>query len=270
MNLWSQHPTRFSPAIVWPCCPGWRASIDFVLTDPPYLANYRDRDGRSVANDDNAEWLDPAFAEIFRVLKPNSFCVSFYGWPKVDRFFAAWRKAGFYPVGHLIWTKEYASRQRFVGYHHEQAYLLAKGSPAQPPVAMADVLRWHYTENRLHPTQKPVSGLAPLVRAFSREGDLVLDPFCGSGSTLVAAHQLGRRYIGIELDPAHSATACEWLARKDFMADLDLWTEANIIGLLQMAQGAKQKEWDQVVRAAKAAIRSKVLESFRNGRRQRR
>jgi DNA modification methylase len=38
-------------------------SIDFVLTDPPYLANYSDRDGRTVANDDDASWLDPAFAE---------------------------------------------------------------------------------------------------------------------------------------------------------------------------------------------------------------
>ena len=246
------------------------ASIDFVLTDPPYLVNYSDRGGRTVANDDNASWLEPAFAQIYRVLKNDRFCVSFYGWPKVDRFFAAWRHAGFHPVAHLIWTKEYASRQRFVGYHHEQAYLLAKGSPALPAVTIRDVLRWEYTENRLHPTQKPVSGLAPLVRAFSREGDIVLDPFCGSGSTLVAAHHLGRRYIGIELDAEHYATAQQRLASKDFMVDLDSWTEVNIIGPLQLAQGSKQKEWDKAVRSAKAAIRTKVLESFRNGRRQHR
>src|SRR5437868_5778390 len=79
--------------------------IDFVLTDPPYLAHYRDRSNRTVSNDDRDGWLRPAFAEIYRVLKYNSFCVSFYGWPKVDRFFAAWRNAGFYPVGHLVWTK---------------------------------------------------------------------------------------------------------------------------------------------------------------------
>jgi hypothetical protein len=50
-------------------------SIDFALTDPPYVVDYRSRDGRSVANDDNADWLRPAFAEIYRVLKPASFCV---------------------------------------------------------------------------------------------------------------------------------------------------------------------------------------------------
>jgi hypothetical protein len=43
-------------------------SIDFVLTDPPYITNYRDRSGRTVANDDNDRWIDPAFAEIFRLL----------------------------------------------------------------------------------------------------------------------------------------------------------------------------------------------------------
>jgi adenine-specific DNA-methyltransferase len=182
-------------------------SVDFVLTDPPYLANYRDRTGRTVAGDDSDGWLKPAFVQIYRVLKPNRFCVCFYGWPKVDRFFAAWRSAGFYPVGHLVWTKRYTSRQRFVGYQHEQAYLLAKGYPEKPAVPLGDVLPWNYTGNRLHPTQKPVSGLLPLVRAFSRPGELVLDPFCGSGSSLVAAQQLGRLYIGIELDADYCATA---------------------------------------------------------------
>jgi site-specific DNA-methyltransferase (adenine-specific) len=242
-------------------------SVDFVLTDPPYLVGYRDRDGRTVANDNNAAWLTPAFVEIYRVLANNCFCVSFYGWSKVDRFFSAWRGAGFHPVAHLVWTKRYASRQRFVGYHHEQAYLLAKGSPAQPVVALGDVLRWEYTENRLHPTQKPVSGLLPLVQAFSRRGDVVLDPFCGSGSSLVAAHQLGRRYFGIELDADHCAVAKQRLASKGFMADLDLWTEANVISPLQLAAPeGSQKEWQRAVDVVKTAIRAKALESFRNGR----
>jgi DNA modification methylase len=56
-------------------------SVDFILTDPPYVARYRSRDGRKIANDDNADWLCPAFAEMYRVLKYRSFCVSFYGWP---------------------------------------------------------------------------------------------------------------------------------------------------------------------------------------------
>ena len=107
-------------------------SVDFVFTDPPYLAHYRDRSDRTVLNDDRDRWLTPAFAEIYRVLKPDRFCVSFYGWSQVDRFFAAWRAAGFRPIGHLVWPKRYASAHRFLDYCHEQAYLLVKGNPAVP------------------------------------------------------------------------------------------------------------------------------------------
>ena len=106
-------------------------SIDTVITDPPYLVGYRDRSGRSIANDNNASVLD-AFSDIYRVLKPNSLCVCFYGWNRVDAFFRAWTQAGFQPVGHLVWAKSYASRVGFLEARHEQAYLLAKGRPQRP------------------------------------------------------------------------------------------------------------------------------------------
>ena len=72
---------------------------------------------------------------------------------------------------------------------------------------MRDVLAWHYTGNGLHPTQKLVPYLKPVIEAFSRNGDIVLEPFCGSGSTLLAAKILGRRYIGIELDIQYATLA---------------------------------------------------------------
>jgi len=187
------------------------ASVDFILTDPPYVAGYRDRTGRTVAGDDNAVWLKPAFAQMYRLLKPDAFCVSFYGWPKAELFLAAWREAGFRAAGHLVFRKRYSSSSAFVQYRHEQAYLLIKGRPARPSTPLPDVLDWSYTGNRLHPTQKPVGILRPLIEAFSAPGDLVLDPFCGSGSTLIAAQELGRRYAGIELDPQHHRTACQRL-----------------------------------------------------------
>jgi DNA modification methylase len=183
-------------------------SVDFILTDPPYITHYRDRSGRTVANDNNAEWLQPAFAQMYRLLKPASFCVSFYGWHKADLFIAAWRAAGFRLVGHIVFRKHYASKVGFLRCEHESAYLLAKGEPPAPLVPVPDVLDWQYTGNRLHPTQKPVEALLPLIEAFTRPGDLVLDPFAGSGSTLVAARTLGRRYLGIELDADYHATAC--------------------------------------------------------------
>jgi adenine-specific DNA-methyltransferase len=186
-------------------------SVEFILTDPPYVARYRSRDGRKIANDDNADWLRPAFAEMYRVLKYRSFCVSFYGWPKADLFIAAWRAAGFRPVGHIMFRKRYASSVRFLRYQHEAAYLLAKGDVNPPPAPISDVLDWSYTGNRFHPTQKPVEVLKPLIASFCPADGLVLDPFCGSGSTLVAAKELGRRYVGIEIEGGHCHTAARRL-----------------------------------------------------------
>lgn len=183
------------------------ASIDFILTDPPYLCSYTDRSGRSIRNDDDDGWLEPAYAGMFRVLRPNALCVTFYGWHRVDAFMHAWKSAGFRVVEHLVFVKSYDSSTRFVRRRHEQAYLLAKGQPSFPEHLLFDVFRWDYTHNRLHPTQKPIGILQPMVESFSKRGDCVLDPFCGSGSTLVAARQAGRHAIGVEIDQNFAAAA---------------------------------------------------------------
>jgi DNA modification methylase len=187
-------------------------SVDFILTDPPYITRYQSRDGRTVRNDDNDRWLKPAFAQMYRVLAQDSFCVSFYGWPQADRFLQAYRAAGFRVVGHLMFPKRYASSTRFLRYQHESAHLLAKGTPRAPEKPIADVIAWQYTGNAYHPTQKPIAALKPIIECFTRPGDTVLDPFTGSGSTLLAAKQLGRAYIGVELDRRYHAIAQRRLA----------------------------------------------------------
>lgn len=190
-------------------------SVDMVLTDPPYLVRYKDRQGHTVANDDNDRWMFPAFAEMYRLMKEHSFAVSFYGWGKADRFLSIWRECGFSVVGHFVWVKRYASGTRFTRMMHEQAYLLAKGSPRAPQFPPSDVRDWKYTGNRLHPTQKPVGALVPLIQAYSRPGAIVLDPFAGSGSTGVAARACDRQYVLIERDAAHLRVAADRMARCD-------------------------------------------------------
>lgn len=188
-------------------------AVDFVLTDPPYLVDYQDREGRRIANDKDDRWLAPAFQQIHRILRDDAFCVSFYGWSRVDRFFSAWRAAGFRVVGHIVFAKPYQSKARFLRYQHESAYLLAKGKPAQPHELLPDVLPWKYSGNRLHPTQKPVDSMATLIKTFCPSRGIVLDPFAGSGSTCVAARQTGRRFLGIELDAQYHAAAMARLNR---------------------------------------------------------
>lgn len=198
------------------------ASVDLVVTDPPYLVNYRNRSGQTITNDSRSSaGVLAAFSDAYRVLKPDSFCVCFYGWNRVDEFFSAWRKAGFRPVGHIVWQKNYASSTGFLQSRHEQAYLLIKGNPDRPAKPIADVRAWEYTGNKAHPTEKAVSILTPLIEAFSKPGEIVLDPFSGSGSTAVASLLSGRRYIGIELEDRYClharnrlAGAAKYAARK--------------------------------------------------------
>jgi len=187
-------------------------SIDLILTDPPYLVRYQDRDGRSIQNDSNADWLLPAFTEAYRALKQDHLMISFYGWTQVDKFLHAWRKAGFRILGHLVFRKQYASKAGFLRYQHEQAYLLAKGNPPLPQHPIPDVIDMPYSGNKLHPTQKPIAALKPLIEAFTQEQDLILDPFCGSGSTILAAKEsIDRKRPGIvawhPIGAAHSFEA---------------------------------------------------------------
>ncbi|UIV22956.1 DNA methylase (plasmid) [Escherichia coli] len=161
-------------------------AIDFILTDPPYLVGFRDRSGRTIAGDVMMTGCNLPAMKCTAYSK-NALMVSFYGWNRIDRFMAAWKRAGFSVAGHLVFTKNYTSKSAYVAYRHECAYILAKGSPARPRNPLPDVLGWKYSGNRHHPTEKPVTSLQPLIESFTHPNAIVLDPFAGSGSTCVAA-----------------------------------------------------------------------------------
>ncbi len=188
-------------------------TVDFVLTDPPYVNRYVSRDGRQVRND-GFTWIKPAFRELYRVLKRDAFCVCFYGWASIGEFAAAFCSSGFKIAGHIVFPKRYISNNNgYLAYQHEAAYLLVKGIPATRYDALPDVIEWNdHLTNELHPTQKPLSVLMPLIEAFCPAHGTVLDPFAGSGSSLIAARQLGRRYFGIEISAEYHAIASNRLA----------------------------------------------------------
>ncbi|MGY3238090.1 MULTISPECIES: hypothetical protein [unclassified Bradyrhizobium] len=101
------------------------ASVDFILTHPPYLCRGQSRDRQTIAKDDRDDWLVPAFAEMHRVLKPGSLCQSFCSWNAADKFIGAWRAAGFRMVGHIVFTKGWLHSLASSRAKHEQACLLA-------------------------------------------------------------------------------------------------------------------------------------------------
>ncbi len=192
-------------------------SVDFVLTDPPYLVGYKGRwDGerRMIVGDDNSTWLRPAFAEIWRVLKEDSFAVTFYGWTHSDVFAGVFKALGFRLVSHLVFVKNVWGLGRFTRSQHETAFLLAKGHPPVPKTPMSDVFEWIKEHETMHPNQKPTGPLRQILSAYAPAGGIVLDPFMGSGSTLRAAKDLGMKAVGIEIEERYCRIAASRLAQE--------------------------------------------------------
>jgi site-specific DNA-methyltransferase (adenine-specific) len=194
-------------------------SVDLVLTDPPYLVSYRGRwcsDWDMIKGDDDPSWVLPVFIELWRVLKPNSLCLSFYGWPHADLFLTAWKLIGFRPVSQIVCVKDNIGLGYFSRSQHESAFLLAKGNPPRPAVATSDVIVGKREHAAVHPNQKPLDAIARLIASYTKSGATVLDPFMGSGTTLVAARNLGRRAIGIEIEEQYCRAALDRLAQQVF------------------------------------------------------
>lgn len=130
-----------------------------------------------------------------------------HDWPHADKFIIAWRKAGFRIIGHLAFPKRYTSSERYCGITRMRL-------PARQGL-LADACRhhrgrdWTYNGNKLHPTQKPLSVLLPIVETFSYPQGVVLDSFSDSVSSWLAAKILGRSYFGIEIDAEYHAISLQ-------------------------------------------------------------
>jgi site-specific DNA-methyltransferase (adenine-specific) len=103
-------------------------SVDLVCTDPPYGCSFRgrfDRKHEPIAGDDELSWVEPVFRQVVRLMRPDTLCVSFYGWPHAETFLAAWKAVGLRPVSHLCFVKNVMGLGRFTRSRHETAFLLA-------------------------------------------------------------------------------------------------------------------------------------------------
>ncbi|BDC49831.1 methyltransferase [Bryobacterales bacterium F-183] len=203
-------------------------TFDLTVTDPPYLVSYAGRwgsGGEPIEGDSDPSWVLPTYSEVFRVLREDALCLTFYGWPHADVFLGAWRKAGFRPISVYAFVKRRIGLGQFTRAQHELAYLLAKGKPRRPDNAPSDVLEWAPVAKQLHPNQKPVQAISRLVAAYSSATSHILDPFSGSGTTLLAARYCALPAVGIEIEERF----CEIAARQLSLPMLDLDFRASLL-----------------------------------------
>ena len=187
---------------------------DLWLTDPPYnvaivgkTKKHLTIENDSWANDDEfVEFLRKAFVTALDVLKPGCAFYVWFAQTQAENFLAAADKAGMTIRQTLIWAKSTFSlgRQDYQWKHEPCLYGWKDGASHRwfSDRKQTTVLDFEKpARNAEHPTMKPVPLMAYEIRNSSRVGDTVLDSFGGSGSTLMACEQTGRKCVTMELDP---------------------------------------------------------------------
>ncbi len=197
---------------------GGKASL--YLTDPPYNVALKGSTGLTIANDDMPaaefrKFLDDAFGVAASVLEPGSAFYIFHGDSESANFRLAAAQAGLEVHETLYWIKNALVLGRF-DYQYITESCLYGWTPGAAHRWFSDRSQTnalHFDKpqkNDVHPSMKPVEMLAYLINNSSAAGDVVLDNFGGSGSTLVACERTGRMCRTMELDPKY----CDVIRRR--------------------------------------------------------
>ena len=194
--------------------------VDLVLTDPPYCVS-RDyqlgfsnmgRAGMNYGDWDydfnQTDWL----LKIIPIVRTGGSVIIFNDWKNFSYLVEVLEKNGFFIKDLIRWEKTNPMprnvNSRYVG-DCEMAIWAVKGNkgwtfnkpsdkPYLKPVYKTGVVLGK--GKRIHPTQKSLELFEEILKVHSKEGDLVFDPFCGSGTTAVACKELNRNFIGSEID----------------------------------------------------------------------
>ncbi len=185
--------------------------LDCVVSDPPYgmsfQSNYRTMQHERIANDDNEDLLLWACG-----LQPRHSSYLFCRW---DNLFSVPK-----PKSLITWVKNNWSMGDLEHEHARQTEVALFYPGAEhdfPKSRPTDVIRAPRTGNEYHPTEKPVQLMRAIIE-WTR--GVVVDPFMGSGTTGVAAVQMGREFVGIELHEPYFDIACRRIEEAQRQGDL--------------------------------------------------
>ena len=210
--------------------------FDAVVTDPPYSSGAR-RDaeksmrhgsGSMLREFDDAEWFNSdamtawgfswfvrgVFSGVFRSLPQGGHLYLFCDWRQTPNLYGMLESVGLRVNHCLVWDKMHFGMGNCWRNQHENIIFASKGTPADGlHKGAGTVLRHKNTRStsRVHPTEKPEGLIASILSVCP--GERVIDPFMGSGTTPVAAKNLGRKSIGIEIEERYCEIAAKRLAQ---------------------------------------------------------
>jgi DNA modification methylase len=210
---------------------------DLVITDPPYNVDYqggdrtemkalnRRTDGKKIMNDKMSDdqfyqFLYDFYTALGTYTKAGGAWYVWHADMETINFRKALKDAGILVKQNLIWKKDVfvMGRQDYHWQHEPCLYGWKEGAAHSwhSDRKQTTILEFARPKaSREHPTMKPVPLIGYQVTNSSKEGDLVCDGFLGSGTTMVAAHQLGRRCYGMELDPQYAQVIIDRMMKLD-------------------------------------------------------
>ena len=182
---------------------------NLVVTDPPYNVDVEETAGKilndNMSDGDFYQFLLSMFTQVENHMEDDASIYVFHSDTEGLNFRKAFKEAGFYLSGCCIWKKNslVLGRSPYQWQHEPCLYGWKKKGKHQWFSDRKQTTIWEYDRpksSRDHPTMKPIQLMAYPIQNSSMRGTIVLDPFLGSGSTLIAADQTGRVCYGIELD----------------------------------------------------------------------
>ena len=196
------------------------AKADAVITDPPYGVDY---DGGTtkrtkLAGDDSAGLYLPALQAAYAVIADCAACYLWFSDSRPIDVFSAVYEAGYAVRSVIVWNKDVAQfgalSAQYKQKHEPCLYLHKKGKSPKWYGPTNETTVWDIkrnSKNENHPTEKPVAVIQRPMLNSSKPGDLILDLFGGSGTTIISAEQTGRRCFAMEISPAYcDVTVMRW------------------------------------------------------------
>lgn len=211
-------------------------TVDLVVTDPPFAIDFRaqranyNRTGsrvlggyREIPRDQYQDFTVRWMQEAFRVLSPSGSLYVFSGWNRLKEVLCGLDEAGFTTVNHLIWKFQFGvfTRRRYVTSHYH--ILFAVKDPSDYTFNKQDhypedvwvIPREYWRGRQKTATKLPREIVRRILAYSSNPGDLVLDPFIGSGTVAVVAREMGRHFLGFEISHEYFSFALGRLQQDD-------------------------------------------------------